>query len=412
MLSRSQVEWLIFAVVAATAAIFIAPPDTPIDRALPFVIVLLSFCGFVAERWPAAIQTATILVFVPAIFLIDEHTRLLAYGIIAAAAFAFAVAIAPRTLSASIALTVAGVLLLRWIPFSQVILWRELILLLGAIAIVMTGRLKPIAAHIAAALAIALFTPIFPARMLVFPFLVTILLMIPLPRIAIAAPLIAAAFFMRYSIAVLCVVAAIVILSRPFDSLRSLRAGSDGEGSLAERSFPFAVLRVRMTVPIALFALWPWSGIVARAFPAVLFAEPASPRSQPVWIAIARAQSVSLDIPPGVRRVVITASGANAARLPGGRAVGWVDGGGTRKMIRIGDIADFGFMRREHFFASRNRPPRTPLDDIHDYGASAWLHTAGRIAIASPRPITALHVTAAPGLPPGAKLQIEAVEFE
>ena len=401
MLSRSQVEWLIFAVVAATAAIFIAPPDTPIDRALPFVIVLLSFCGFVAERWSAAIQTATILVFVPAIFLIDEHTRLLAYGIIAAAAFAFAVAIAPRTLSASIALTVAGVLLLRWIPFSQVILWRELILLLGAIAIVMTGRLKPIAAHIAAALAIALFTPIFPARMLVFPFFVTILLMIPLPRIAIAAPLIAAAFFMRYSIAVLCVVAALVILSR-----------EDGEGSLAERSFPFAVLGVRMTVPIALFALWPWSGIVARAFPAVLFAEPASPRSQPVWIAIARAQSVSLDIPPGVRRVVITASGANAARLPGGRAVGWVDGGGMRKMIRIGDIADFGFMRREHFFASRNRPPRTPLDDIHDYGASAWLHTAGRIAIASPRPITALHVTAAPDLPPGAKLQIEAVEFE
>jgi hypothetical protein len=395
--SRQQLEWLIFAVLAATAAIFIAPPHTPIDGALPFVIVLLSVCGFVAERWPAAIQTATILLFVPAIFLIDEHTRLFAYGIIAAATFAFAVAIAPRTPSASIALTVAGVLLLRWIPFSQVILWRELVVLLGAMAIVMTGRLRPTAAHIAAALAIALFTPIFPARMLVFPFLVAILLMIPLPRIAIAAPLVAAAFFMRYSIEVLCVVTAFVILSR-----------EDGEGSRGQRSFA----ALRMTIPIALLALWPWSGIVARAFPAVLFAEQESPRSHPVWIAIARAQSVSLDIPPGVRRVVITASGANAARLPGGRAVGWVDGGGTRKMIRIGDIADFGFMRREHFFASRNRPPRTPLDDIHDYGASAWLHTAGRIAITSPRPITALQVTAAPDLPPGAKLQIEAVEFE
>ncbi|HEX9493876.1 MAG TPA: hypothetical protein VGA33_11480, partial [Thermoanaerobaculia bacterium] len=48
MPSRQQIEWLIFAVLAATSAIFIAPPDTPIDRALPFVIVLLSFCGFVA----------------------------------------------------------------------------------------------------------------------------------------------------------------------------------------------------------------------------------------------------------------------------------------------------------------------------------------------------------------------------
>jgi hypothetical protein len=67
-------------------------------------------------------------------------------------------------------------------------------------------------------------------------------------------------------------------------------------------------------------------------------------------------------------------------------------------------------MRREHFFASRNRPPRTPLADIHEYGASAWLHTAGRIPLAVGR--LRLEFGAAADLPPNTRLQIEAVEFE
>ena len=99
----------------------------------------------------------------------------------------------------------------------------------------------------------------------------------------------------------------------------------------------------------------------------------------------------------------MTASGANAASLPAGRILGWIDG-------RVADVPDFGFMRREHFFSSRNRPPRTPLADIHDYGAAAWLHTAGRFAV--PRSPFPVRFSAAPDLRPGTKLQIEAVEFE
>ena len=83
--------------------------------------------------------------------------------------------------------------------------------------------------------------------------------------------------------------------------------------------------------------------------------------------------------------------------------MGWIDG-------RAADVPDFGFMRREHFFSSRNRPPRTPLADIHDYGAASWLHTAGRIRVAAPA--NTLRISAAPDLPPRTKLQIEAVEFE
>ena len=369
-------EWVAYAIVAAIAGHFVTLFPTSIDRALPFVIVLMCVCGYVAERFPAVFQIAVVLLFVPAIFLADEHTRLLAYGVIAAGTFAFAVAVAPNTLRGWLTFTVVGVLLLRWIPFSQVIIWREAIVLVGAIAVTLAAQARLPAPHL---LAVALATPIFPARMLLFPFFVAALLLIPVPRIATAGAFAVAAYFARYSIAVLCVVVIIALISRP--------------GLLH-------------AIAIALFALWPWSGIVARGFPAILFAEPASANSVPVWMAAGRGQSLSIDVPPDTHAVTITASASNATALKPGRVVGWVNG----KPIRIGDIADFGFMRREHFFASRNRPPRTPLADVHEYGASAWLHTAGRIRLS--HPMSFLRFTAAADLPPGTKLQIEAVEFE
>ena len=365
-------EWLAFAIVMTIASYFVAPAATPIDRALPFVVVLISTCGFIAQRFPAFFQIAALLLFAPAIFIADEHTRLLAYGLVAAAAFAFALAIA-NVAHASVALTVIGVLLLRWIPLSQVIVWREVIVMIGAVVLVTVGRLKP-----APTLAIALLTPIFPAKMLLFPFVVAILLLLPIPRLAIAAAFAVVGYYARYSITILCIVLIIAVL---WDQRHLLNVPA-------------------YAAAIALFAVWPWSGIVARAFPAILFAEPPSPKSQPVWVALSRGETFTIDVP---RSATVTASGANAASLPAGRIVGWIDG-------RAADVPDFGFMRREHFFSSRNRPPRTPLADIHDYGAASWLHTAGRIRVAAPA--NTLRISAAPDLPPRTKLQIEAVEFE
>ena len=86
--------------------------------------------------------------------------------------------------------------------------------------------------------------------------------------------------------------------------------------------------------------------------------------------------------------------------------MGTVDG----TQIRIGDIADFGFTRREQFFASRNPFPRRPINDVKEYGQSAWLHTAGLID--APVHLSAIRVSAAPDLPPNVRLQIEAVDFE
>jgi hypothetical protein len=93
---------------------------------------------------------------------------------------------------------------------------------------------------------------------------------------------------------------------------------------------------------------------------------------------------------------------------PGG-IVGSIDSGSAHRDLRIGDVADFGFLRREQFFFSRNTVPRQPTDDIRGYGQTAWLHGAGRVTVP---PAPELRITAARDLPPAARLQIESVDFE
>jgi len=310
-------------------------------------------------------------------FIPDERTRLFLFGIVLAAGFAWAAYRFPH----SRILIAAGVLLLRWLPPSEVVLWREGIVLGGALCF----------ESVPAALIVALVTPIHPARMLLFPFVIALLMRMRMPWL-FAALFAIAAFFVRYSIATVFAGAAIAFLV-------------------------VALEKTPLRIPlyaclIALFALAPWSGIVSRGLPGLLRAEEASPREVPVWVALEAGRSVSMDAPPRTHYVVITASGANAAGLRAGRVVGRVEAGGKERTITIGDIADFGFMRREHFFASRNPLPRVPLDDIHGWGIASWLHTAGRMAIASAPDIESVRVTAAADLPPGVRLQIEAIEFE
>jgi len=336
----------LFAVVAALAAYFVAPSATPIDRALPFVVVVLAFCAD-----SDLVKFLIVLLLMPPVFLADEHTRLLAYGVIAAIAFATALVTAP--LERHIVIVIAGVLLLRWIPFSNVVVWRELIVLAGALAVFFASRSPVLAIAVAGVMA-----P-FPARLTLLLFLAAALIAI-LPKFRLPAP-----------------------------------------------------IRVPLyACAVALFAMWPWSGIVARALPAFLRSHTPAANSRPVWIALALGESVSIDAPARSRSVEITASGANASRLRKGTLMGTVEVDGLRREIRIGDIADFGYTRREQFFRSHNAAPKRPIDDVKDYGQSAWLHTAGLITLASPRPFQSIRVSAARDLPPDARLQIEAVAFE
>jgi len=308
---------------------------TPIDRALPVVIAILAILFFTAKGTKGTKGFVSfVVILLPPLFFRDEHTRLLAYGVVVA----IAMALAARD---DIVYVIAGVALLRWIPFGDVIIWRELFVLAGAIAIYFASRSALLA------IAAALFTPIFPGKAMLIPFLVALILVF-LPKI-----------------------------------------------------------RVPAVAACALFILWPWSGLMARVLVPLMSAEPQPETSKPVWIALQRGESVSIETPPNAREVTITASGANAERLRKGTLMGTVEG----KPIAIGDIADFGYTRREQFFRSRNPSPKRPIDDIKGYGASAWLHTAGLITVHVPRGTKSIRIAAAPDLPPNTRLQIEAVDF-
>ena len=396
---ESHPRWLGFALLSAVACAVVAQ-TSPVDRALPFIAVGIAFCGWLIRDSPwgvVAVEVAIPVLIATTLFVGDERTRVMIFGAVVAAVFAVAVFATARTLANDALLTIAGTLLLRWIPFRDVVLWRELIVLLGALAVLwsLSGAPAPSPAgaaggggaplRLAIALAVALVTPVFPGRAMLVPFILAVIIRIAHP--AFAALFVTMAYFDRYSHAALWIVAAIAV------------------------AIPI-LGRVRIPVyalAIGLFALWPWSGIVARAFPQFLLAAPPSARHQVVGSALGAGESVSIEVPEHVHWVGVITSGANVVRMRPGRIVGSIDARGTHRDLRIGDLADFGFLRREQFFYSRNPVPRQPTDDIRGYGQTAWLHGAGRVTVpAAPE----VRITAARDLPPAARLQIESVDFE
>ncbi|HVR38589.1 MAG TPA: hypothetical protein VMU84_05800, partial [Thermoanaerobaculia bacterium] len=145
-----------------------------------------------------------------------------------------------------------------------------------------------------------------------------------------------------------------------------------------------------------------WSGIVARALP--YFLRPARPTLPRLTIAqaLAPSQSVVLDVPDGVHSLIV--SGANVPRLKRGTLLGTLDA----RPIRIGDVSDWGYTRREFFYGTHNPLPRDAAGKIRGYGYDAWIDGAGRIPL--PRGARRIRVTAAATLPRDASLQVEAFE--
>jgi hypothetical protein len=382
---------------------------TPIDAHLPLVIALVLACAWAARGtgWAAAIQCAVPLLIAAMMTIADERTRLMAYGIIVAAAFAVAAMAWERGRLArfspqDVVLVIAGDVLLRWIPLRDVHVVKELILLAGIIALLFVIRRRDAAEPaggtpaLLGVLVLAAVTPIPPGRMALLPFVVAILVFVTrrVPPVAVAALFVVAAFFARYSLATIYIAITIVFLLPLLDRLKPL-------------SYATAV---------AIFALWPWSGIIARALPIVRNYDAASGDVRPIGWALAPNEERMIDAPPHVRHAVLTVSGGQMARLKRGRVVGSIEatdarGQKTTRPIAIGDVADFGFTRREQFFASRNPLPRFSPGEIRDYGANAWVWGGGRIAIASAGDMTNLRVVAASNIPHDAHLQIDSVEF-
>ncbi|MEA2163876.1 MAG: hypothetical protein QOK37_2003 [Thermoanaerobaculia bacterium] len=409
---------------------------TPIDTHLPLVAALVLVCAWAARKtpWAAVILCALPLLVAAMMTLTEERTRLLAYGVIVAAAYGTA-AMATTALERprpagwpggvsppEIALTVAGIILFRWIPLGDVRILRELAVLAGSVALLYAmprrrdaaGPAGGTPAFLIGVLIVAVATPAHAGMMTLLPFAVALLMFgvralatsfegtleARSSRVRDAAMVLGGALFLvcacfaRYSLATVYVAVALAFFVPLLDRMRF----------------------VSYAAALAIFALWPWSGIVARSLPLVRNYQPAVGETLPAARALAAGESLTIGVPPHVRAAVVTTVGGHIERFRSGRLIGTIEaidphGRITRQPIRIGDTADFGFMRREQFFASRNAFPRFSPGEIRGYGASAWLFAAGRTTIVCGPDIALLRVIAAPDLHSDSLLQVESVEF-
>jgi hypothetical protein len=381
---------------------------TAIDLALPFLCALVAVAGMFTHR--------SLLLAVPALVVIenvilDEHVRILVIGAAMAGVLGIAVATTRGASSAArpvdveemivermrgVALAVAALLLLRWIPLENVRLVRELLILAFAAAIVeLLGR-TPLA--IAVAVLTGLVTPAFPLRTFALPLgVVIVALIVALTRRGIPHRVSSRAEREARS------------RGTPFRNTSVVqRQGVPRLAPLARDGTPDEPLRLAWpsAVAVAFVALFfPWSGVVARALP--YFLRPLVPERPRLTLnyAISPGGAMRIDVPPDARALIV--SGANVAHLERGTLVGRIEPGGFD--IRIGDVADWGYMRRDQFYDAQNPLPRNHAGRLREWGYTAWVDGAGRLPL--PPYARTIVVSAPTSLPPGATLQVEAFEL-
>lgn len=346
LLSIFNFQFAICAAISAFASHFALQHATPIDHALPFIALLIAVVAWAFED--VATLIAVPLLMLAEITIADETMRLVAFGVIVAAALLLHTS--NLDLRTSSVLTIAAIVILRWIPRPDH-LFRETLLLLIALATTWILGNTPFA--VAVAVLAALFTPAVPLRTLALPLLMLIV-----------------AALARF----------------------------------------FGVPRVRLALPSAIalaFALvfFARSGIVARAFPYFLKPPRVAGERYTVNAALAASQSETFAVPDNAGALIL--SGANVAKLRRGAPLGVIEPGHIA--VRVGDAADWGYLRRDQFFGTHNPLPRDPAGRLREYGYATWIDGAGRVAL--PRGARRIRITADASLPPGASLQVEGFEI-
>ena len=120
---------------------------------------------------------------------------------------------------------------------------------------------------------------------------------------------------------------------------------------------------------------------------------------QELRYALKPGEAITINVPERAEALIV--SGANTQKLPCNTVLGWMNGAPL-------SAPDWGFMRREQFFGSRNCYPRDPAGRVRDYGWSAWIDGATRVLL--PYGVKSIRIAVNPQLPKNALLQVEAFE--
>ena len=350
-----NVRWIAAAALSAYACHLAVHHATPIDAALPLVALAVTFLAWLS--YPSLMLAVPMLIAAE-IALPDENVRLLTFGAVVATCVAVATVArasardAGRAEARPTLLPLPIVILLRWIPLEQVQWGRETLLLILTVAIVVVLGRTPFA--VAVAVLTALVTPAIPLRTLLLPLIV----------LFVAA---------------------------------------------TARTFGMPRLRlVWLSAMLLAFVMlfFPWSGVVARAFP--YFLREAKPQKERWHIrhALPASESRTYEVPHNAKALIL--SGANVAHFRRGAVLGRIEPGGVT--VRIDDAADWGYLRREAWHRAHNPLPRDSAGKVRDYGYAAWVDGAGRVPL--PEGARLIRVTADAKLPEGASLQVEGFELE
>lgn len=178
--------------------------------------------------------------------------------------------------------------------------------------------------------------------------------------------------------------------------------------------------RLRMAIPSGIFAatwltLFAWSGALAPAFP-VLFTGVSGPTAQVIGRALAAGESVVIQPAESQPRLFLITSGSNVASLSPDLAVARLEfadrrGQGFARDVKMGEIADWGAFRPAHFFGTRNELPRRAALLVDGFGSDAFVAGFSRLELKLDQPIDSIRVTALPGLPRGATVELHRLEL-
>ena len=355
--------WIAAGLLSFWACTCLGIHTTSIDRALPWIALIVTIIAWLGES--TAVLCAVPLLIGCAVSFSDDRTRLFGYGAIVAVAFCgamlnvsaqCAVRGAKNGTSAlsfprAAGFAIAGTALIRWIAREHFQFFREAILLALVIAVVAVAKHAPIG--IALSLLAALYTPAIPFRTLLVPVLFMI------------------------------VAAALRPLSTQHSALSTLNS---------------ALSTLIIAIVLTLF---PYSGIVARTPRYLRYGKPATNRVNLYW-AMRPGQSHDFEVPAEAHALILSLS--HGENLRGMTVIGQV---GDRE-LHAGDLADWGFARREQWWRAKNRLPRHAAGLIRGYGYDGWVDGAVRVEI--PRDARTIRVSVDPNLPPPALLQLEAFE--
>jgi hypothetical protein len=171
---------------------------------------------------------------------------------------------------------------------------------------------------------------------------------------------------------------------------------------------------------------WTWRGfasrpgaagaIVAGLAAAVVLLHPASRPAHAVIAADVRVpagQSAVIDLPAGAGVVRLKLSGGNVVGLKGGTVVGIVraEPSGLTHELRIGDFADWGAGRDEHWLSADNPRPLVTGGAILQEGRNAFLSGTGIVTLQAAG-ASRLTIEALPALGERGRLLVDAVEVE